>query len=78
MTMLSFKQDESNYGKKEHCDRGFSWIIKFSHCFHFGYRKYGIITKKNNAWSEQLLIHFQEGLASLLSVGKSFSSDLEG
>ena len=30
MTMLSFKQDESNYGKKEHCKQGCSWITKFS------------------------------------------------
>ena len=32
MTMPSFKQVESNYGKKESCERGCSWIIKFSHC----------------------------------------------
>ena len=41
MTMLSFKQIASNYGKKEPCERDCSWIIKFSHCLNFGYRKYG-------------------------------------
>ena len=30
MTISSFKQDESNYGKKELCEIGCSWIIKFS------------------------------------------------
>ena len=29
MTMLSFKQVESNFGKKEPCERGCSWIINF-------------------------------------------------
>ena len=38
MTMLSFKQVESNYGKKEPYQRGFSWITKFSHCLNFRYR----------------------------------------
>ena len=33
MTMLSFNQVESNYGKKEPCERGCGWIIKY----HFGY-----------------------------------------
>ena len=42
MTMLSFKQVEFNYGKKEPWERGCSWIIK-SYCLNFGYRKYGII-----------------------------------
>ena len=32
MTMVSFKQVESNYGKKE----------PSTHCLNFGYRKYGI------------------------------------
>ena len=41
--MLSFKQVESNYGKKEPYERGLSWVIMFSHCLNFGYRKYGII-----------------------------------
>ena len=36
MTMLSFKQVKSNYGKKEPCEQGCSWI-------NFGYRKYDII-----------------------------------
>ena len=43
MTMSSFKQVESNYGKKEPCERGCSWIIKFSHCLNFEYCKYSII-----------------------------------
>ena len=43
MTMLSFKQVESNYGKKEPCERGCGRIIKFSHCLNFGYCKYGVI-----------------------------------
>ena len=43
MTMSSFKQVQSNYGKKEPCERGCSWIIKFSHCLNFGYGKHGII-----------------------------------
>ena len=42
MTMPSFKQVESNYNKKEPCEQR-SWIIKFSHCLNFGYRKYCII-----------------------------------
>ena len=42
MPMPSFKQVESNYSKKELCERGCSWI-KFSHCLNFGYHKYGII-----------------------------------
>ena len=46
MTKLSFKQVASNYSKKEHCKQGCSWIIRFSHCLDFRYRKYGIITKK--------------------------------
>ena len=43
MTMLSFKQVESNYGKRGSCEQGCSWIIKFSHCLNFGYCQYGII-----------------------------------
>ena len=43
MTMLSFKQVESNYGKKDPCEQSCSWIIKFSHCLNFGYSKHGII-----------------------------------
>ena len=46
MIMLSFKQVESNYGKKEHCEGGCSWIIKFSHCLDFRRRKYGPTNKK--------------------------------
>ena len=42
MTMLSFKQVESNYYQREPCERGCSWIIKFSHCLNFGYRQYGV------------------------------------
>ena len=43
MTMLSFKQVESNYGKKESFKQCSSWINKFCHCLDFGYRKYSII-----------------------------------
>ena len=43
MTMLSFKQVESNYGKREPDEQGCSWIIEFSHCLNFRYCKYGII-----------------------------------
>ena len=43
MTMLSFKQGESNYDKKEACQRGCTWMIKFSHCLNFGYRECGIV-----------------------------------
>ena len=62
------KQVESNCGKKQPCERACSWIITFSHCQNFEYRKYGIIfsirtqngctrrTHKENLWSEQLLI----------------------
>ena len=35
VTILSFTQVESNYGKEEQCERGCSWIIKFSHCMDF-------------------------------------------
>ena len=42
MTIPSFKQVESNYGKKEPCGLGCSWTIKFSPCLNFGYCKYGI------------------------------------
>ena len=45
--MSSFKQTESNYGKKEPCEQGCSQIIKFSHCLNFGYCKYGIIIFSN-------------------------------
>ena len=44
MALLSFKQVESDNGKKDPCERGCSWIMKFSHCFNFGCCKYGIIT----------------------------------
>ena len=37
MTMLSFKQVESNYRKREPCEKVCSWSIKFSHCLNFGY-----------------------------------------
>ena len=38
MTMLSFKEVQSNYDKKEPYERGCSWITKFSHCLNFRYR----------------------------------------
>ena len=41
--MPLFKQVKSNYGKKELCEQGCRWVIKFFHCLNFGYRKYGII-----------------------------------
>ena len=69
MTMPSFMQVESNYGKKEPYELGCSWIIMFSHCLNFGYCKYGIIFsikiqncctccthKEKNLWSGQLLM----------------------
>ena len=37
MSMLSFKEVESNSDKKEHCDRDGSWIIRFCQCLNFGY-----------------------------------------
>ena len=37
MTMLSFKEVESNYGEKEPCEQVCSWITKFSHCLNFRY-----------------------------------------
>ena len=43
MTMLSFKQVESNHGKRDPCKRGCSWIIKFSQSLNFRYRKYVIM-----------------------------------
>ena len=42
MTMLSIKQVDFDYSKKELCKRGCSNIIKFSY-MNFGYCKYGII-----------------------------------
>ena len=77
MTMPSFKQVESNYSKKEPCKPGCSWIIKFCHCFDFGYYRCGIIfsiwtqnefthcmDEEKNLWSEQLLILFKKELIS--------------
>ena len=43
ITVPSFKQVESNYGKKEPWEWGCSWIIKFFHCLDFGCYNYGII-----------------------------------
>ena len=43
LTMSSFKQVQSNYGKKERCEQSCSQVIKFSHCLNCGYCKYGII-----------------------------------
>ena len=72
MTVLSLKQVESNFGKKEPCERDSSWIINFFHCLDFGCRKYGyyyflnpnskwlytLHTQRENLWSEQLFILF--------------------
>ena len=42
--MLSFKHVEFNHhGKRDPCERDCTWIIKFSDCLNFGYRKYVII-----------------------------------
>ena len=38
ISMLSFKQVESNNDQKEPRDRGGGWIIKFSHRLNFEYR----------------------------------------
>ena len=75
MTMPSFKQVESNCSKKEPCEWGCSWIIKFCHCLDFGYHKCGVIFlirtqsgctlcmhEEKNLWSEQLLILFLKEL----------------
>ena len=43
MAMLSLRQVESNYSKKEPCIQGCSWIIKFSPSLHFSYGKHGTI-----------------------------------
>ena len=76
MTMPSFKQVESNYGKKEPCQQH-RWIIKFYLCLNFGYRKYDIIfsvrtlngctrctQELKNLRREQLLILSEEELIS--------------
>ena len=41
--MLSFKQVQSNHSKRDPCEQDCSWIIKFSRCLNFRYRKYIII-----------------------------------
>ena len=43
MSSLKEFEFESDCGKNEPCEQGYSWIIKFSFCLNFGYRKYGII-----------------------------------
>ena len=43
MTMLSFKQVESN-PERAPCEQGCSWIIKFSHCLNIRYHKYVIFS----------------------------------
>ena len=72
MAMLSLKQVDCNHAKEDPWERDCSWIIKFSLCLNFGYRKYGIIfktlvfskwmytlhTRKKDLRSEQLLILF--------------------
>ena len=90
MTMLSFKQVESNYGKKKPCEGGCSWIIKFFHCLNFWYGKHGIIfqfefkkavdaalTKKKICAGSNFWWWFKEELASPLSMGEPFSGNLE-
>ena len=51
MTMLSFKQIESNCGNKEPSKQGFSWIIKFSHCLNLRKTR----TRKNSVFGHFLL-----------------------
>ena len=56
ITMPSFKQVESYYGKKESWEQGCSWVIKFSHCLDFGYCRYSIIIFSilNSKWLYKL------------------------
>ena len=100
MTMLLFKQVESNYGKKEPCERGYSWIINFlliwilytvnmviffQFEFKFGCTHCTHTKKKSVKWTTfdvflrrvNFIFKFFQELASLLSAGKPFSSDLE-
>ena len=93
MTMPSFKQVEVKHGKKEPCERGCSRIISFLTAwildtenmllFHRFEMKIAVSVK----WAtfdnflrkvNFILIFFQEELASLLSMGKPFSGNLEG
>ena len=86
MTTLSFKQVESNHGKRGLCERGCNWI-KFSHFLNFRYRKYVIIVFFNSnsdclytphARRKTFVLMFFQELPSLLSAEKSLSDDLEG
>ena len=73
MTILSFKQVESNHGKRGLCKPGCTWIIKLSHCLGFGYRNM-LVFNSNSKWLytpyarrktfEQSLTLFKEELIS--------------
>ena len=70
MTMLSLKEVETNYGRKELSEQISSWMIRFSHSVNLEQRKYGIFfrleikmavhaaRKNKKIRSEQLLILF--------------------
>ena len=86
MTVVSFKQAKSDYGKKEPHERGCCWIIKFSHCLNFEFFQFEL-KKKFVKWTTYdtflrrvnfILMFFQGELASLLRAGKPFPGDLEG
>ena len=86
MTMLSFKQVESNYGKREPCQWGCNWIIKFSHCLNFGYSKYSIIIfliwtqngstccmhEEKNLWSKSFWYFLKKSFFDVFSRRVSF------
>ena len=53
MTVVSFKQVKSDYGKKEPHERGCCWIIKFSYCLNFEFFQFELkkkICEVNNLW----------------------------
>ena len=88
--MPSFKQVKFNRDKKEPCERGCSWIMKFFHCLNFGYRKYAIIFsihtqnvctqyihEGKNLWSEQFLI-FQKEFHFQERLASQWSRSLKG
>ena len=45
MTVVSFKQAKSDYGKKEPHERGCCWIIKFSYCLNFEFFQFELKKK---------------------------------
>ena len=88
MTILSFKQFESYYGKKEHSEWGCSWFIKFSHWLDLDTILMVLFRRKKCVkWTNvdtflkrvnSILLFFQEKLASLWSAGKPLLGDLQG